>query len=166
MLEINKAEFAKSILKDDFCDYADEVMVWKGEPWNSGAVSYFKGGSKIKTRTFWKNNKQHGPLLGYAKNGTLIKKFFYVNGVLEGPGKEWWKNGNKHREFQFLHGVTVGEVKVYSKDGSLDYIRDMKGGSGVRMRFYEDGKIIKEYCSDEKGTVKEIEHDTPNSDQS
>lgn len=89
----------------------------------------------------YKNGEPHGKFKDYFKDGSLKEVKAYKGGELHGVRADYWTNGKLRRKGGFKNGSPNGKFREYSKEGKLIRLAKIKDGSGIGMRYYENGQL-------------------------
>jgi antitoxin component YwqK of YwqJK toxin-antitoxin module len=75
-----------------------------------------------------------------------IEWALYENGVKHGLQREWFRSGKPKAESPYHHGKMHGMFKEWDQGGSLVACYRLENGSGIRTRYYPNGRLDAEVC--------------------
>lgn len=121
----------------------------------------FEHGKEIGIFKFYAITGEKNPIIikeYFAKNDSILVRFYTLSGKLESEGKMIEKNREGIWKYYFPDGITLmsiekyannllhGEVNIFYKNGTLTEISQYKNGKlqGNRKRYGEDGKIVED----------------------
>ena len=112
-------------------------------------------GEKVKSITYYKDNRLHGISIKYWGNGNLKSEEEYRNDIPHGYFRDFYRDGGRNRLGNYKRGQKHGVFVKYWPNGEKrteasfnDDIED-----GLSLDYYRDGTLKKEIPY-EKGIVK------------
>lgn len=105
---------------------------------------YYESG-KVQSETPFKNDKIEGLKREYYESGSLQRELPFSNDEAEGIGKFYYPSGKLQGETAFKKNQPDGITKLYSSTGKL-----------IRTIEFKEGKIVKGFDYDAKGTKIEL----------
>lgn len=93
-------------------------------------------------------------------NGALQEKVSLLKHQRHGLGIEYYQNGKIKSEIEYKYGNPDGKVKLYDEARRVTFEGRIsaKWRSGVRKKYYDDGRIHREYKEKEGAWGKVIMH--------
>jgi antitoxin component YwqK of YwqJK toxin-antitoxin module len=85
-------------------------------------IYYLRDTEKIYKEENYKNNKKHGKVVAYKKDGKPYKNENYKEGKKHGLCIQYYPDGTLREEANYKNGITEGVCKYYYKNGIVKYI--------------------------------------------
>jgi tetratricopeptide (TPR) repeat protein len=139
----NRAPELKSIPSTRQMERKDDVLYYRGSPYNGRFIDYFLSGRKHSEGTA-QNGRREGPYTMFYQNGQVIVERFYKNGLENGSEKEFYEDGALKQKGEFVNGLEEGTWEVYFPNGQLKQSSSFTAGKmeGVTTVYYSTGKVM------------------------
>ena len=120
---------------------------------------FFDQDGNLRSEEYYQNGKHEGTTRVYFDDGSVAELVTYHNDVKNGPWKRYYKDGKLQMDANVVEGIKYqGQFTTYYPNGNketdglyIDGERDStwyfynENGSVYTVRYYTNGKVIKEY---------------------
>ncbi len=105
--------------------------------------TYYPNG-QIEREESFKNGIPHGLSKRYYPNGGIESERSFENGIPHGWHRTWHENGVLASEVYLNHEVPDGIARQWDTKGNLLGTFEIKNGTGIEKKWYEDGTVENE----------------------
>lgn len=101
-------------------------------------------GGQLRSVSFVRNGKFHGPRVLYWPSGQAHLAMHYDNGRLQGPTVRYYPNGNRMTVLYYRNDQPQGPYQSFRPDGSLDVEGNLDGPKrerGPLRHYYPNGQL-------------------------
>lgn len=121
----------------------DTINIIDKDSLKQGVWREFYDGKKLKSETFYKNNKKQGLDIAWYQSGCVKREIYYNNGQLDGPVTYYDKNCKKELIENYKNGIKEGLEITYYANGRIKSEGNYKKGNldGVHKIYKKSGKF-------------------------
>jgi tetratricopeptide (TPR) repeat protein len=139
----NRAPELKSIPSTRQMERKNDVLYFRGSPYNGRFIDYFLSGRKHSEGTAL-NGKREGQYTSFYQNGQVLAECYYKNGIENGSEIEFYEDGTLKQKGEFVNGLEEGVWEMYFPNGQLKQSNSFTAGKmeGTSTVYYSTGKVM------------------------